>query len=177
MPVAFWADPDQNEYRHAYLDKYPGVWAYGDFAEVSDHGGMIIYGRPDTVLNPGGVGIGTAEIYRQVEGLPEVLESLAVGQLWQGDKRIVAFFRLPEGRKLDDSLNCRIRTRIRANTTARHVPAKIIQVADIPRTRNNKIAEMAVRSVIHQQPVKNIEALYNPETLACFRDIPELSTP
>ncbi|MEN8130765.1 MAG: acetoacetate--CoA ligase [Pseudomonadota bacterium] len=174
MPVGFWNDPDQTRYRHAYFEKFPGVWAQGDYAEITEHGGMIIYGRSDAVLNPGGVRIGTAEIYHQVERLPEVLESLAVGQAWEGDERVILFVRLRQGRELDDPLINRIKTAIRENTTPRHVPAKIIQVADIPRTRNNKIAELAARCIVHHQPVNNVEALSNPEALKLFKDLPGL---
>ncbi|MEA2094684.1 MAG: acetoacetate--CoA ligase [Pseudomonadota bacterium] len=174
MPVGFWNDPGQEKYRRAYFDRFPGVWAHGDYAEITAHDGMIIYGRSDAVLNPGGVRIGTAEIYRQVEQLPEVLESLAVGQEWEGDERVILFVCLRKGKVLDDILVNRIKTVIRENTTSRHVPARVFQVADIPRTRNNKIAELAVRNVIHGRPVQNIEALSNPEALELFRDLPGL---
>ena len=174
MPVGFWDDPGQLKYRQAYFEAFPGVWTHGDYAEITEHGGMIIHGRSDAVLNPGGVRIGTAEIYRQVEQLPEVLESLAVGQAWEGDERVILFVRLQESRSLDAALTDRIRTVIRENTSPRHVPAKVFQVADIPRTRNNKIAELAVRNVIHHQPVRNITALSNPEALDLFRDLPGL---
>ena len=175
MPVGFWDDPGQQKYRHAYFDKFPGVWAHGDYAELTSAGGMIIYGRSDAVLNPGGVRIGTAELYRQVEKLPEVLESLAVGQEWQGDERVVLFVRLQQDSLLDAALVDRIQTVIRENTTSRHVPARVIQVADIPRTRNNKMAELAVRSVVNHLPVKNIGALANPEALELFRNLPALA--
>ncbi len=175
MPIGFWNDPGQSQYRRAYFEKFPGVWAHGDYAEITEHGGMIIYGRSDAVLNPGGVRIGTAEIYRQVEQLPEVLESLAVGQEWEGGERVILFVRLQQGRELDEALSRRIKTSIRDNTSPRHVPAKIFQVADIPRTRNNKIAELAVRAAIHHQAVKNAAALSNPEALEFFKDLPGLS--
>jgi acetoacetyl-CoA synthetase len=145
------------------------VWCHGDRAELTQHDGIIIYGRSDATLNPGGVRIGTAEIYRQVEQLPEVLESVAVGQRWQGDERVILFVRLATGVELDEALCERIRRQIRANTTPRHVPAKILAVSDIPRTRSGKISELAVRAAIHGEPVKNTEALANPEALECFR--------
>ena len=168
MPVYFWNDPDGDKYRAAYFSKVPGVWCHGDRAELTAHDGIIIYGRSDATLNPGGVRIGTAEIYRQVEQLPEVLESVAVGQRWQGDERIVLFVRLREGATLDDALCDRIRKQVRANTTPRHVPAKILQVDDIPRTVSGKISELAVRAVIHGETVKNTDALANPRSLDLF---------
>jgi acetoacetyl-CoA synthetase len=177
MPVSFWNDPDGAKYRAAYFDKYPNVWRHGDWCEETEHGGLIIYGRSDAVLNPGGVRIGTAEIYRQVEQLDEVLESLVIGQDWQGDVRVILFVKLKEGSSLDDALAGRIRSRIRSNTTPRHVPAKIVQVADIPRTKSGKIVELAVRDVVHGRPVKNMEALANPEALEHFRGRPELAAP
>jgi acetoacetyl-CoA synthetase len=174
MPVGFWNDPDGSRYRSAYFERFPGVWTHGDLVELTRHDGLIIYGRSDAVLNPGGVRIGTAEIYRQVEQIPEVVEALAVGQTWQDDVRVVLFVRLAEGAVLDQALIDRIRQRIRSNCTPRHVPAKILGVADIPRTMNGKIAELAVREVIHGRPVKNVEALANPESLALYRDLSEL---
>ncbi len=174
MPIGFWNDPDGSKYRGAYFAKYPGVWCHGDWCELTEHGGMIIYGRSDAVLNPGGVRIGTAEIYRQVEQLPEVLESLAVGQAWDNDVRIVLFVRLAEGVRLDESLEQRIRQQIRRNTSPRHVPARIVPVADIPRTKSGKIVELAVRDVIHGRSVKNVEALANPEALQLYRDLSAL---
>ncbi|MBK1679056.1 acetoacetate--CoA ligase [Rhodocyclus tenuis] len=175
MPVGFWNDADGARYRAAYFERFPGVWCHGDFVELTAHAGMIIYGRSDAVLNPGGVRIGTAEIYRQVEQLPEVLEALVIGQDWQHDVRVVLFVKLREGLALDDALSERLRRQIRDNTTPRHVPAKIVQVADIPRTKSGKIVELAVRNVVHGRPVKNVEALANPEALEHFRDRPELS--
>jgi len=169
MPVSFWNDPEGEKYRAAYFSKVPGVWCHGDRAELTQHDGIIIYGRSDATLNPGGVRIGTAEIYRQVEQLPEVLESVAVGQRWQGDERVILFVRLREDTQLDDALRERIKQQIRANTTPRHVPAKILAVSDIPRTRSGKISELAVRAAIHGEPVKNTEALANPEALRQFR--------
>jgi acetoacetyl-CoA synthetase len=176
MPIGFWNDPDGAKYRAAYFDRFPGVWCHGDFVEITGHDGIIIYGRSDATLNPGGVRIGTAEIYRQVERLPEVLESLVVGQDWEGDVRVVLFVRLNEGAALDDELVARIRQTIRDNTTPRHVPAKILKVADIPRTKSGKIVELAVRNVVHGQPVRNVEALANPEALEQFRARPELQS-
>jgi acetoacetyl-CoA synthetase len=174
MPVGFWNDADGSRYRAAYFEKYPGAWCQGDFAELTERDGVVIYGRSDAVLNPGGVRIGTAEIYRQVEQLPEVVESLVIGQDWEGDVRVVLFVRLRDGCELDDALVDRIRDQVRRNATPRHVPARIVPVADIPRTKSGKIVELAVRSVVHGQPVANREALANPETLDLYVDIPEL---
>jgi acetoacetyl-CoA synthetase len=178
MPLGFWNDPGDKKYRAAYYDRFPNIWHHGDFAEWTEHGGMVIHGRSDATLNPGGVRIGTAEIYRQVEQLPEVVESLVIGQDWPpgevGDVRVILFVKLAEGLRLDDRLVERIRAHIRANTTPRHVPAKVLQVTDIPRTKSNKIVELAVRDVVHGLPVKNAEALANPEALEQYRDRPEL---
>ncbi len=173
-PVGFWNDPDKSRYRAAYFERFPGVWAHGDFAELTAHGGIVIHGRSDAVLNPGGVRIGTAEIYRQVEKLDEIIESIAIGQRWEDDVRVVLFVVLRDGVMLDDALEARIRKVIRDNTTPRHVPAKILAVAGIPRTRSGKIVELAVRSVVHGETVRNTEALANPEALEHFRDIDEL---
>jgi acetoacetyl-CoA synthetase len=175
MPVGFWNDPDGAKYRAAYFEKYPNVWRHGDWCEITAHGGIVIYGRSDAVLNPGGVRIGTAEIYRQVEQVEEVLESIVIGQDWQGDVRVVLFVKLKDGVLLDEALANRIKKRIRDNTTPRHVPAKILQVADIPRTKSGKIVELAVRDVVHGRQVKNLEALANPEALAHFMDRRELA--
>ncbi|MBC7781182.1 MAG: acetoacetate--CoA ligase [Proteobacteria bacterium] len=179
MPIGFWNDADGSRYRAAYFERFPGVWCHGDFCELTEHGGVVIYGRSDAVLNPGGVRIGTAEIYRQVEQLDEVVESLVIGQDWPrinpNDVRVVLFVRLREGVQLDDALVARIKQRIRANTTPRHVPAKVLQVADIPRTKSGKIVELAVRNVVHGQPVKNATALANPEALALYADRAELA--
>jgi acetoacetyl-CoA synthetase len=175
MPLGFWNDPDASRYRAAYFEKFPNVWRHGDWCEVTEHGGMIIYGRSDAVLNPGGVRIGTAEIYRQVEQLDEVVESLVIGQDWEGDVRVVLFVKLREGAALNDELINRMKRRIRDNTTSRHVPAKILQVADIPRTKSGKIVELAVRDVVHGRQPKNLEALANPEALEFFRDRSELA--
>lgn len=175
MPTGFWNDPDQHKYHGAYFETFPGIWAHGDYAETTEHGGVIIHGRSDAVLNPGGVRIGTAEIYRQVEKLPEVLESIAVGQEWNNDVRVILFVKLRPAVALNDGLSGRIKTTIRNNVSARHVPAKIIQVADIPRTLSGKIVELTVRDVIHGKPVKNLEALANPDALEHFRNRTELT--
>ena len=175
MPVGFWNDPDDRKYHAAYFEQFPGVWAHGDFAEITDNGGMIIHGRSDAVLNPGGVRIGTAEIYRQVEKLEEILESIAIGQKWDGDVRVVLFVVLRPESVLDDDLKAKISKLVRENTTPRHVPAKIIAVPEIPRTISGKIVELAVRSVVHGEPVKNTDALANPAALDHFRDRPELA--
>ncbi|MBA3656385.1 MAG: acetoacetate--CoA ligase [Gemmatimonadaceae bacterium] len=176
MPVEFWHDQDGSKYRAAYFDFFPGVWRHGDWSEITSHNGMVIYGRSDATLNPGGVRIGTAEIYRQVEQMPEILESIAIGQDIgnQGDVRVVLFVRLREGVKLDDALQARIRKQVRDNTTPLHVPKVIVQVSDIPRTISGKISELAVRNIVHGKPVKNTDALANPSALELFRDIPAL---
>jgi acetoacetyl-CoA synthetase len=176
MPVGFWKDPDGTKYRAAYFEQYPGVWRHGDWIEQTAHGGFVIYGRSDAVLNPGGVRIGTAEIYRQVEQLDEVEESIVVGQDWQGDVRVVLFVKLRAGHNLDAALEKKIKDRIRANTTPRHVPAKILAVPEIPRTKSGKIVELAVRDVIHGRAVKNKEALANPAALAHFENRAELAS-
>ncbi len=176
MPIGFWNDRDGRKYHAAYFARFPNVWHHGDYVVLTRHDGMVIHGRSDAVLNPGGVRIGTAEIYRQVEQLDEVAESLVVGQDWQGDVRVVLFVRLREGLALDDALIAKIKGRIRANTTPRHVPGKIVQVTDIPRTRSGKIVELAVRNLVHGQPVKNVEALANPEALEQFRGRAELAS-
>ena len=176
MPVAFWDDPDGARYRAAYFERYPNIWCHGDFVMLTEHGGIVVFGRSDATLNPGGVRIGTAEIYRQVEQIPEVLEGLVIGQDWQQDVRVVLFVRLREGVALDEDLVKRIRTRIREGCTPRHVPAKVIQVADIPRTKSGKIVELAVRDVVHGRTVKNKEALANPEALALYEDLAELKS-
>ncbi len=180
MPLGFWNDPEGNRYRAAYFERFPGIWCHGDYVELTKHDSMIIYGRSDATLNPGGVRIGTAEIYRQVEQLDEIVESIVIGQDWPpgevGDVRVVLFVRLRDGLTLDQALSDKIRQLVRSNTTPRHVPAKIVQVADIPRTKSGKIVELAVRNVVHGEPVKNIEALANPEALEHFRDREELKT-
>jgi acetoacetyl-CoA synthetase len=176
MPLKFWNDPDCEKYRNAYFARFPGVWNHGDFAEYTRHGGIIIHGRSDATLNPGGVRIGTAEIYAQVEQIPQVVEALAIGQNWDNDVRIVLFVRLKQGAVLDEPLQQQIKAKIRSGASPRHVPAKIVAVADIPRTKSGKITELAVRDVVHGREIKNQEALANPEALALFRDLPELTT-
>ncbi len=176
MPIGFWNDPDGSRYRAAYFEKYPGVWRHGDWTQVTPHGGIVITGRSDATLNPGGVRIGPMEIYRQVEQVDEVLEALVIGQDWEGDVRVVLFVKLREEAVMSDELVNKIKKRVRANTTPRHVPAKILQVKDIPRTKSGKIVELAVRNVVHGRPVKNVEALANPEALEHFRDRPELAS-
>ena len=180
MPIGFWNDPDGSKYRAAYFERFPGVWCHGDWVELTEHDGLIIHGRSDATLNPGGVRIGTAEIYRQVEQLPEIVESLVIGQDWppneSGDVRVVLFVKLQDGTTLDSTLTEKIKQTIRANTTPRHMPAKVVQVTDIPRTKSGKIVELAVRNVVHGRDVKNIEALANPEALEQYRDREELRT-
>ncbi|HVR66836.1 MAG TPA: acetoacetate--CoA ligase [Verrucomicrobiae bacterium] len=176
MPVGFWNDPEGKKYRAAYFERFPNIWHHGDYIELTEHDGIIVYGRSDATLNPGGVRIGTAEIYRQVEQLPEILESLVIGQDWDNDVRVVLFVKLKPGQKLDAALQDRIKKQIRANTTPRHVPAKIVQIADIPRTKSGKITELAVRDIVHGRPVKNREALANPEALDFYKDIADLRT-
>ena len=179
MPVGFWNDSDGKKYHAAYFDRFDNIWCHGDFSEITTHDGVIIYGRSDATLNPGGVRIGTAEIYRQVEQLPEILESLVIGQDWppgtHDDVRVVLFVKLQEGLTLDAGLVERIKKQIKLNTTPRHVPAKVVQVIDIPRTKSGKIVELAVRNVVHDQPIKNVEALANPEALEFFRGRSELA--
>ncbi|MGI9040590.1 MAG: acetoacetate--CoA ligase [Gemmatimonadales bacterium] len=174
MPVAFWDDPDGSKYRAAYFDYYSNVWRHGDWARLTEHDGLVILGRSDATLNPGGVRIGTAEIYRQVELLPEVMESVVVGQEWEGDVRIVLFVRLRDGLTLDPGLTERIRRRIRQHASPHHVPRKILQVADVPRTISGKITELAVRDVIHGRPVQNLDALANPGALELYKRLGEL---
>jgi acetoacetyl-CoA synthetase len=180
MPLGFWNDADGARYRATYFERFPGVWCHGDFIEITAHGGVIIYGRSDATLNPGGVRIGTAEIYRQVEQLDEVIESLVIGQDWPpgdvGDVRVVLFVKLRDGIALDAALIDRIRNHIRVNTTPRHVPARVVQVTDIPRTKSNKIVELAVRNIVHGREVRNQDALANPEALEQYRDRAELKT-
>lgn len=175
MPVGFWNDDDGSKYRAAYFERFPNVWTHGDFIEQTVHGGWVIYGRSDAVLNPGGVRIGTAEIYRQVEQLPEVLESVCIGQEWDSDVRVVLFVTLRPGHVLDQALEDRIRRQVRDNCTPRHVPARILTVTDIPRTRSGKITELAVRDAVHGRPIKNTEALANPEALVQFQGREELT--
>ncbi|MBS0335410.1 MAG: acetoacetate--CoA ligase [Proteobacteria bacterium] len=178
MPIGFWNDPGGAKYRAAYFETYPNVWRHGDWCEITEHGGLVIYGRSDAVLNPGGVRIGTAEIYRQVEQLDEVVEALVIGQDWPPEKpkdvRVVLFVQLKEGITLDEGLVARIKQQIRTHTTPHHVPHKVVQVDAIPRTRSGKIVELAVRDVVHGRSVKNLEALANPEALDLYRNLPEL---
>lgn len=176
MPVMFWNDPDGSKYHNAYFARFPGIWCHGDFAEITSHNGMIIHGRSDATLNPGGVRIGTAEIYAQVEQIPEVIEAIAIGQDWDNDVRVVLFVRLRAGVDLGDELVARIRKKIRDGASPRHVPAKVVAIADIPRTKSGKITELAVRDVVHGRAVKNKEALANPEALDLYKDIPALSS-
>jgi acetoacetyl-CoA synthetase len=174
MPLYFWNDPDGSKYRDAYFDVFPGVWRHGDFIEINDRGGVVIYGRSDATLNPGGVRIGTAEIYRQVDLMDEIEDSLVVGQEWGNDQRVVLFVKPNPGFELDDDLWQRIRKTIRENASPRHVPAKIVQVPDIPYTLNMKKVELAVKRTLQGEEVKNKDALRNPESLEHFRNIPEL---
>jgi acetoacetyl-CoA synthetase len=178
MPLGFWNDRGGEKYHAAYFAKYPNVWCHGDWCELTERGTMIVYGRSDATLDPGGVRIGTAEIYGQVDKIPEVEESVAIGQLWPPenptDTRVVLFVKLRDGFALDAALEERIRRQIAEHTTKRHVPAKIVQVADIPRTKNNKVVELAVKAVVHGIPVGNTDALANPEALELYRDLPEL---
>jgi len=174
MPISFWDDPERKKYRHAYFERFPGVWTHGDMAKITKHGGLVIYGRSDAVLNPGGVRIGTAEIYRPLEEISEILESVVIGQAWQGDVRIVLFVKLREHAVLDETLRTTIRQTIRAKASPRHVPAKILAVPDIPRTINEKIVEVAVRQSVNGEAVKNLGSLANPEALEYFKNRPEL---
>jgi len=176
MPIGFWGDPDGAKYRAAYFERFPGIWAHGDFAEITAHDGFVIYGRSDATLNPGGVRIGTAEIYRQVERLPEIVESVAIGQEWDGDVRVVLFVVLRPGATLDAALEARLRQQIRAGASPRHVPARIVQVTDIPRTRSGKLTELAIRDIVHGKAIRNAEARANPEALEQFRNRAELSS-
>ncbi|KRB49763.1 acetoacetyl-CoA synthetase [Rhizobium sp. Root708] len=174
MPVMFWNDPDRAKYRAAYFERFDNIWCHGDFAEWTEHDGIVIHGRSDATLNPGGVRIGTAEIYNQVEQMTEVAEALCIGQEWEDDVRVILFVRLAAGVALTDEMVKAIKTRIRTGASPRHVPAKIIAVADIPRTKSGKIVELAVREIVHGRPVKNKEALANPEALDLFAALPEL---
>ena len=175
VPVGFWGDTDGSKFQGAYFDRFPGAWAHGDFASWTEHGGMVIHGRSDATLNAGGVRIGTAEIYAQVEHIPGIVETVAVGQEWDDDTRIVLFVKLTEGQRLTDALQAEIRARLRAHASPRHVPARIVQVTDIPRTRSNKISELAVADVVNGREVRNTEALANPECLQQYKNRPELA--
>jgi acetoacetyl-CoA synthetase len=176
MPVGFWADPDGARYHDAYFARFENIWHHGDFVELTEHGGMVIFGRSDATLNPGGVRIGTAEIYRQVEQFEEVVEAICIGQEWDDDTRVVLFVVLSDGRVLDDELTQRIRGRVRENCSPRHMPARVVQVADIPRTKSGKITELAVRDIVHGRDVKNQEALANPEALELYRNLNALQS-
>ena len=175
MPVMFWNDPDGRKYHNAYFARFDNIWCHGDFAEITAHGGLIIHGRSDATLNPGGVRIGTAEIYAQVERIPEVLEALAIGQDWDNDVRVVLFVRLAPGVTLDDRLVALIKKQVRDGASPRHVPAVIVAVRDIPRTKSGKITELAVREIVHGREVKNQEALANPEALELCRNLAALT--
>ena len=176
MPIGFWNDADGSRYHDAYFARFPGIWCHGDFAEWTEHGGMIIHGRSDATLNPQGVRIGTAEIYNVVEQMDEVIEAICIGQPWDDDVRVVLFVRLAEGLTLDEDLIKRIKSVVREGASPRHVPAKVLQVQDIPRTKSGKIVELAVREVVEGRPVKNKEALANPEALEEFAGREELTT-
>ncbi|MGH7890456.1 MAG: AMP-binding enzyme, partial [Thermodesulfobacteriota bacterium] len=176
MPIYFWNDPDNKKYLKTYFEKYPNVWTHGDYIEITDTGGVVIYGRSDATLNPGGVRIGTAEIYRQVEAFPQVADSIVVGQRWKDDERIILFVKLAEGNELTQELQNKVKKSIRENASPRHVLTKIIAVKDIPYTINMKKVELAVRNVIHGEPVLNKDSIANPEALDLYRDIPELET-
>jgi acetoacetyl-CoA synthetase len=171
MPLYFWNDPDGSKYRSAYFDVFPGVWAHGDFIEINDRGGVVIYGRSDATLNPGGVRIGTAEIYRQVESIGEVQDSIVVGQPYHGDERVVLFVKLASGCELDEELTQRIKKTIRENATPRHVPARILPVPDIPYTLNMKKVEVAVKKILQDRQVLNKQSLQNPESLDHFEEL------
>ena len=175
VPVGFWGDTDGSKFHSAYFDRFPGVWAHGDFASWTERGGMVIHGRSDATLNAGGVRIGTAEIYAEVEHIPGIIEAVAVGQEWDDDTRIVLFVKLQEGLVLTSAMEAEIRSRLRANASPRHVPARIAQVTDVPRTRSNKISELAVADVVNGRVVRNTEALANPESLAQYTARPELA--
>ena len=176
QPAFFWGDETGEKYHNAYFAKYDNIWHHGDYVKLTDHGGVVIYGRSDATLNPGGVRIGTAEIYRYVEQLDEVLESIVIGQEWDDDVRVVLFVVLQPEKQLDEELQARIRKIVRVNCSPRHVPAKVIQIAEIPRTKSGKIVEIAVREVVHNRPVENITALANPEALELYKNIAELSS-
>jgi len=174
MPIYFWNDPQHKKYHKAYFEKYSGLWAQGDYAELTAHQGLIIYGRSDATLNPAGIRIGTAEIYRQLENNASIVDSVVVGQRWKGDQRIILFVQLVAGKILGENLKLRIKQQIKNNTSIHHVPAKIIQVEDIPRTYSGKTAELAVTRAIHNEPIDNLSALINPQSIAQFKQIEEL---
>jgi acetoacetyl-CoA synthetase len=174
MPIYFWDDPDGEKYTHAYFDVYPGIWRHGDYIKINDRGGIVIYGRSDATLNPGGVRIGTAEIYRQVDQFPEIEDSLVIGQSWKNDTRVILFVKLQAGNELNDDLTKRIKSAIMKNASPRHVPAKILAVPDIPYTLNMKKVELAVKKVVEGKQVLNKDALINPESLDYFSNLDEL---
>lgn len=175
MPVAFWKDPEKKAYYAAYFNQFEGVWAHHDFAEITAHQGLIIHGRSDTTLNPQGVRIGTAEIYRQIEELPEILDAIVIGQNWEDDVRVILFVKLREGIVLDEDLKSKIKATLRHNASPRHVPAKIIQVPDIPHTVNGKLVELAVKQIVQGEKISNPESIANPESLSYFKDHPDLT--
>jgi acetoacetyl-CoA synthetase len=175
MPLFFWNDKSNKKYHEAYFNKFPNIWCHGDYVMKTEHNGFIIFGRSDATLNPGGVRIGTAEIYRQVEQLDEIIEGLVVGQIWKADTRVILFVRLSNNIELTEELKNKIKLKIRAGASPRHIPAKIISVTDIPRTKSGKIAELAVRDLIHNKEINNQTALANPECLVEYKDIKELS--
>jgi acetoacetyl-CoA synthetase len=175
MPLRFWGDEDGSKYRAAYFERFPGVWHHGDFCEVTERGTVVITGRSDATLNPGGVRIGTADIYRVVEQLPEIQDSLVIGQQQGDDVRVVLFVQLAAGAELDDALRDRIRRELKASASPRHVPAVVLEVGDVPYTISGKKVELAVRELVHGRPVKNRDALKNPEALEHYRDRPELA--
>jgi acetoacetyl-CoA synthetase len=174
MPLHFWNDITGEKYHNAYFNVYPGIWRHGDFIEINDRGGVLIFGRSDATLNPGGVRIGTSDIYRVVESLDEIEDSLVIGQDWEDDVRVILFVKLRKGVELTENIMKKIKTNIRSNCSPRHVPAKVIAIADIPYTINMKKVELAVRQIIHGQPVLNQDSLKNPESLDLFKNIPEL---
>lgn len=176
MPIYFWHDHHNSKYHQAYFNRFNNCWAHGDYAELTKHQGLIIHGRSDAVLNPGGVRIGTAEIYRQVEKIEQVVDCVVIGQPWQGDERIILFVQLQQGLILDDSLTLAIKRFIRTNTTPRHTPAKVVQVSEIPKTISGKVVELTVKKVICDEPITNLDALANPQALADFKNRPELLT-
>ncbi|MDY6851574.1 MAG: acetoacetate--CoA ligase, partial [Thermodesulfobacteriota bacterium] len=176
MPIYFWDDPDGEKYLNAYFRKYPGVWCHGDFIEIKDNGGIVIYGRSDATLNPGGVRIGTADIYNVVETMPEIADSLVIGQNWDNDVRVILFVKMAEGKELTDDLQKKIRTAIRISASPRHMPAKIIEIADIPYTINMKKVELAVKNVVHGREVTNKDALANPDSLKLYENLEELKS-
>jgi len=175
MPVQFWNDDGDKKYKSAYFEKYKNVWHHGDFAKVTDNGGFVIYGRSDTTLNPGGVRLGTAEIYSAIEQFEEIKESIAIGQSWNNDVRIILFIVLNQGYKINDEIKDKIKKAIKSKTSPRHVPSKIISILDIPKTKNGKLVELAVKQTVEGEKIKNLEALANPDSLKQFRNIKEIN--